>query len=88
MARWIANYILNISDGSSYIKEKRRIKKETLNFIIKFWWTMVCYRLCQIIMDNLMIWNTISLIINLIAGYDIDFEAIIRYDFISKLWVI
>lgn len=55
------------------------IKKATLNFAPKFWWMVISYRLCPTAAKNLMTWDGAALITSLVAGYDIDFATIIRY---------
>lgn len=40
---------------------------------------MVHCQLCPTIADNLLTWDGVVLIVSLMAEYDIDFAAIIRY---------
>lgn len=59
---------------------KREIKKATLNFFARFWWTTVCCWLCLTVADNLLTYYGALLFASLMNGYDIDFAAIIRYE--------
>lgn len=53
------------------------IKKATLTFASKFWWLLVHYRQCLTIVDNVLTQDGASLIASMMAGYNIDFVAII-----------
>lgn len=55
------------------------IKKVALNFTIKIWWLVVRFYLYLIVMENLFIWDGLSLIERMMDVYHINFIAIIRY---------
>lgn len=48
---------------------------------------VVCYQLCLTTLDNLITWDSATLMVCLMAGYDIDFAAIIRYELYERALV-
>lgn len=52
------------------------IKKASLNFVGKFWWAKVRFRLFPTLADNIMTLNNAILIENIMERYDIN---ILRY---------
>lgn len=60
------------------------IKKEALNFIIKFWWPVVYFLFSPTIEDNLLTLDQAALIASIIIGYEVNFAAIIRYELHDK----
>lgn len=76
----MSKLIFDLGDDAPWIERKGNINKAALNFSTKFWWTMVCFRLCLIVADNLLTWYRDVLIVSLISRYEIDFAAIISYE--------
>lgn len=59
------------------------IKKAALNFAVKFWWTVV--RVLTI-MDILLTLDRASFIDSLIAGYEVNFIAVIKYELYDSIF--
>lgn len=64
----------------------QHIKKGSLKFAAKVWWTLVRYRLCSISRDNILIPNCASLITSIMAGYELDVAQLIVREIRDQGW--
>lgn len=75
MDRWIAIQISDLGTDSPLIEGNGEIKKVSLHFAVKFWWTMERYKLSSTSSDNILTWDRATLVGKLLSGYDVDFAA-------------
>ncbi|KAF3653244.1 hypothetical protein FXO37_17083 [Capsicum annuum] len=73
LIRWMAQKITKLRSDAPWVEGKVDIKKSTLHFALKFWWSIVRPNLCSTTMDNALSLDLAVLVAKIIVGYDIDF---------------
>lgn len=76
----IAIYISPLGIYASWVERQCVIKRWHWIFTLKFLWLLVRYRLCLTVANNLLAWDSATLIACMAVGYDIDFMAIFKYE--------
>lgn len=78
LKRWVAWQIEEHGVDVPSGKGKTKIKKSTLYFVEKFWWTIFRHKLCPTTMDKTHTLDRAILVAKIIVGYDIDFDRCIH----------
>ena len=80
LLKWIAGYIAEDNVAASWVPGKLDIKKSTLYFSGRFWWSVVRYRLGPTNADNSLILDRAVVVASILAGYEIHFARYISGD--------
>uniref|UniRef100_M1DGV9 Putative plant transposon protein domain-containing protein n=1 Tax=Solanum tuberosum TaxID=4113 RepID=M1DGV9_SOLTU len=75
LLRWIAGHIVDEVVSSEWVCDMTlSIKKVTLNFAAKFWWSIIRAKLSPTMVDSIMTWDRVVMLAYLMAGHEIDFS--------------
>uniref|UniRef100_M1DSQ8 Integrase core domain containing protein n=1 Tax=Solanum tuberosum TaxID=4113 RepID=M1DSQ8_SOLTU len=75
---WLAKYIIADGERAEWVATPRLgIRKATLNFVVKFFWLLVCNRVSPTKADNQLTWDRVVMVAALVAGLEIDFARML-----------